>query len=297
MDNKGGIFITLIIALLVTLILAIGSFFYLKPPQKTKTYLFKSNLTPTPTYSDIFKPSSGITPSIPNRQTTTYSTTGPALAVLAPYSTEISMKEGDFVVALGGQTPFSIQRSIDEIEKINTPGVNKLISFNSITDLNKYISQAPTDVMYIAYDTEAAITPQDELNTLSSSVSSFAQIVHVHGKKMVWVPQYSYFDDGDSRNTLTSTLSSVDIVIYQGQRLLTTDTNFKQDIQKRYKAAKTANSKILFYLQLWVGTNGSTDQQIINGFNSLLGYFDVAGIGGGTQSDISTIVSGLSWRE
>ena len=132
---------------------------------------------------------------------------------------------------------------------------------------------------------------------MTSNVVAFAKIVHDHGKKAVWAPQHKYFDDMQTNGTLGDILTNVDMVQYQGQRLLTTESNFITDMQGKYTSSKKANPNVIFYLQLWVGINNSTDQEIIDGFNKLNGYFDVAGFGGGSTSDMQTILSGLSWRK
>jgi hypothetical protein len=209
------------------------------------------------------------------------------------------------VITLAGQgansapTSAHFKQSITSLENITTPGITRIMAFGSVVDITTAISSLPPDIAFVGYGTEEGLTPQNELNSLASSIAQAAQVAHSHNRKLFWVPGRRYFDSMQSDATLASTLSSVDMVAYQSQKLLTTDQNYTQDMQGKYAAAKSANPNIIFYLQLWVGTNGSTDQQIIDGFNGLVGFFDVAGIGGGggSHGHFNTIISGLSWRK
>ncbi len=279
--------VRLILASLIAIIvLAVGAFLVFKHPSLSSSQILpiQPSLTNQPG------------PSQPNSNGT------PAIAVMANAASSLPLRFGDYVIGSAGQqvngttSSQAFQQAISSLERVTTPGVNKVLGFSSISDLEADISSIPADINYIDYSTEQGTTPPSELDDLTSSVAKFAQIAHAHGKRMMWAPQHKYFDNLQSAGTLPRILTSVDLVQYQSQRLLTTDSNYNQDIQVKYTSAKAANPKVIFYLQLWVGTNGSTDQQIINGFNRLVGYFDVAGVGGGSQADSSIVISGLNWR-
>ena len=252
----------------------------------------------TPTSSPVATPNSTSTPQPTLTPSSTPSSTTassmPAVSVPTSFATSVPLQTGDFSLTLGGGT----SASLNTLASLSS-GINKLLAYTSITDMNSAIGSVPSYVNYIAYDFEpgTGYTPSNELTDPLGSVTQFAQTVHAHGKKMVWVPTYGIFDNAVTNGTLKSILANVDVVVYQSQKLLTTESNYTSDIQNRYHQSKAANPNVLFYLQLWVGTNGSTDQQIINGFNGLVGYFDIAGWGGGTKTDTTTIYSGLSWRK
>ncbi len=298
MNQKGNITLYVLIAVLVLVLIGAGYYLYTTNKQTTSVNPPSAqNPTSSPTNTQTTFPN----PS--NNAVSVASSSHPVIAVMANGASSFPLRSGDFVIGSAGQqvggttSQQGFQPAISSLEKVTTPGVNKILGFSSINDLNADISSIPADINYIDYSTEQGTTPQAELNSLTSSVTQFASIVHSHGKKVVWAPQHKYFDSMQSAGTLASILTSVDMIQYQGQRLLTTESNFISDMQGKYSSAKTANPKIIFYLQLWVGTNGSTSEQIITGFNNLVGFYDIAGFGGGSSTDIQTVIEGLNFRK
>src|SRR5258708_32891946 len=147
MNQKGNITLYVLIAVLVLVLIGAGYYLYTTNKQTTSVNPPSAqNPTSSPTNTQTTFPN----PS--NNAVSVASSSHPVIAVMANGASSFPLRSGDFVIGSAGQqvggttSQQGFQPAISSLEKVTTPGVNKILGFSSINDLNADISSIPADI-------------------------------------------------------------------------------------------------------------------------------------------------------
>lgn len=203
------------------------------------------------------------------------------------------LRPGDSVsmpaVRNSADTPMTVgdnkfQTALTKLAEVTQSNLKKGIVFSAVDDVRNLIGVLPSDITIIGYDFEGGMTPLSEMQNPTGSVTQFAEIVHTAGKKVAFGPTVAVWMGLERNGKVPLVARAVDIVILQGQNILSNGgmTALIEQVSTLGATARNANPNVSFSVQLWVGNNPPAD--MITGFKNIEELIDTAIIG--TQNDL-----------
>jgi hypothetical protein len=159
-------------------------------------------------------------------------------------------------------------------------------TFSAWEDAQTYVQDArlPTWVQWFEFDFEGGMTPANEFASPVAAVSTFSDIVHAAGLKVVWTPTRSVLLKAMNDGDLALILPLVDAVGEQYQNAYTTETQFVTDVTTD-AAYVHAHGTALYGVQLWTPTQDCATMVVA--FRDVATIVDIEQIG--THSDGTTV--------
>ena len=217
------------------------------------------------------------------------------IAVKAAFYQDIKefLRPGDSVsmpaVRNSPDTPMTVgdnkfQTALTKLAEVTQSNLKKGIVFSAVDDVRNLIGVLPSDITIIGYDFEGGMTPLSEMQNPVGSVTQFAEIVHAAGKEVAFGPTVAVWNGLERNGKVPLVARAVDIVILQGQNILSNGgmTALIEQVSTLGATARNANPNVSFSVQLWVGNNPPAD--MIAGFINIEDLIDTAIIG--TQNDL-----------
>jgi hypothetical protein len=138
-----------------------------------------------------------------------------------------------------------------------------MVSFASWNDAQKVIPGLLSQIKWVLYDPEHwANTPTSEQQNLPTTVKNAAEYLHSNNLRLFLAPDRRFVDE-----YLNDFAPNVDALLLQGQLLQNDTALFASWITEKITIARTANPKILIYVQ--VAANRGTPEEMLKAIQSV----------------------------